>query len=50
MILEAWEIELEQVHFFAIIISDNDTVLRINGLQRLRDMTYDCSSKASSFL
>ena len=27
MILEAWDIELERVHSFAIILSENDTVL-----------------------
>ena len=26
MILEAWDIELERVHSFAIILSENDTV------------------------
>ena len=26
MILEAWDIEMERVHSFAIILSDNDTV------------------------
>ena len=26
MILEAWDIELEWVHSFAIILSENDTV------------------------
>ena len=30
MILEAWDIELERVHSFAIILSENDTVVGLS--------------------
>ena len=40
MILEAWDIELEWVHSFAIILSENDTVkidMHENGLDAHND-------------
>ena len=43
MILEAWDIELEQVHSFAIILSENDTVMPfIQTLDIYEIFWYSC--------